>query len=283
MTTSITLIPDFLQTDSNNLFYLKITADTQVKRDNAVVFVPPFAEEMNKSRKMMSSMLKRIAARADGYIFDFSGTGDSQGNFNDQTWQSWCADFNRFVKTVMEQNQYQSLQIISLRTGSLVLSEASRLSEFDSFRPFIKAVHMWNPVLNSSQFFNQFLRIQLAAEMMKESDNKRTAKDLVIELQEKGELEVAGYMINSQLYQQLVAASAAFSGEMSGCAIRIYDLNARGAVTPAIQNGVSKHFPEHGNAQLIGVQGDQFWSTQEISVSEALINATETNIMEMQS
>lgn len=280
MNNTIRLIPDFLQTETSKLFYLKVAVDKPAKNDAAVVFIPPFAEEMNRSRKMMTMLLKRFAANADGYIFDFSGTGDSQGDFGEQSWQGWSRDLSDFVKGMVHKSQYQSLQIITLRTGSLVLSEASRLPGFETISPLVKAIHMWNPVLNPTQYFNQFLRIQLAAEMMKEDGQKRTAKDLVAELQEKGELEIAGYMINATLYQQFVSSEPALSDNLSGCALRIYDLNAQGAVTPAIQMGMKKHFPTHENMHQVGVQGDQFWSTQEISVSEALINTTAINMME---
>ena len=58
-----------------------------------VVYVHPFTEEMNKSRRM-AAMQARALAQAGFEVLqiDLLGCGDSSGGFGDATWAAWVAD-----------------------------------------------------------------------------------------------------------------------------------------------------------------------------------------------
>src|SRR5579863_6793860 len=55
-----------------------------------VLFVPPFAEEMNRARRMAALQARDFAARGIGtLIFDPFGTGDSTGEFHEARLAVW--------------------------------------------------------------------------------------------------------------------------------------------------------------------------------------------------
>tara|TARA_B110000240_G_C13425650_1_gene421472 strand:+ start:552 stop:725 length:174 start_codon:yes stop_codon:yes gene_type:complete len=51
---------------------------------HTVIFVPPFAEEMNRSKRMYVLCARLLAdAGIKSICFDFAGTGDSSGEWSD--------------------------------------------------------------------------------------------------------------------------------------------------------------------------------------------------------
>ena len=80
---------EFLPAKSGDLFTVMLAP---VKTDplGAVLFLPPFAEEMHKSRRTVAQQARALAAL--GYhvtLLDLPGCGDSQGQFADASWQGW--------------------------------------------------------------------------------------------------------------------------------------------------------------------------------------------------
>jgi exosortase A-associated hydrolase 2 len=58
-----------------------------------VVHVHPFAEEMNKSRRMAAQQARALAAAGFAVLqIDLLGCGDSAGDSSDATWAAWLAD-----------------------------------------------------------------------------------------------------------------------------------------------------------------------------------------------
>lgn len=60
---------------------------------SAVLVVPPFAEEMNKSRTMLTRLSRALALRGVATVVpDLYGTGDSEGDFAEASWEIWQDD-----------------------------------------------------------------------------------------------------------------------------------------------------------------------------------------------
>ena len=59
----------------------------------AVLYVPPFAEEMNRARRIAAQQARALAALGYGVLQpDLGGTGDSSGDFGEARWDSWKDD-----------------------------------------------------------------------------------------------------------------------------------------------------------------------------------------------
>jgi exosortase A-associated hydrolase 2 len=269
--------PEFVDLKSGRLFSLKVSV-SDVKQSKAVIFIPPFAEEMNKSRKMMKSMLEATGQHSDGFLFDLFGTGDSEGHLANTSWDSWKQNLGDYVEYVVSRGDYSSIEFVCLRTGSLLLNDW--LNDIDSSKCAwsIDGIHYWNPVVKAQQFVTQFLRLKLAAEMMRSDGDKRTTKDLMAELQQNGQLEVAGYMLNNVLIEEMLEARISLPECYAKTSLFYYDVSGRGTLTPAISNAASSVRKTEGY-NIDTIKGLQFWSTQEISMSEELLLATKSNVL----
>ena len=61
-----------------------------------VLNIHPFAEEMNKSRRMAALQARALAKAGYAVLqIDLFGCGDSSGDFGDASWQDWVGDVVR--------------------------------------------------------------------------------------------------------------------------------------------------------------------------------------------
>ena len=73
-------------------FCLFYPAQSHVVR-GLVLYIHPFAEEMNKSRRMAALQARAFAQAGYAVLqIDLHGCGDSAGDFGDATWEHWIDD-----------------------------------------------------------------------------------------------------------------------------------------------------------------------------------------------
>jgi exosortase A-associated hydrolase 2 len=234
----------------------------------AVLMVPPFAEEMNKSRKMMAELALKLADRGVPSIcVDLFGTGDSDGEFRDATWPRWSAD----LQTAMQWADHAGMRVSKILGARLGCSLAIELIR-QSTASFERIV-FWQPVLDGKRFIEQFLRLRIAARMM-ENDRKETVADLRGRLAQGETIEVAGYELNSELVTAIERASTEALLNIAPCNLDwIEVVRAAGAAvsTPTaktIETIRAKGF----SAQLHCVVSEPFWSSTEIVTCAELID-----------
>src|SRR5689334_9630124 len=79
-------------TDGARLFAVHWPAAAPSLRQ-AVLVLPPFAEELNKCRPMLAAQARALAAAGlDVLLVDLFGTGDSDGEFVEARWERWQQD-----------------------------------------------------------------------------------------------------------------------------------------------------------------------------------------------
>ena len=98
-----------------------------------VLYIHPFAEEMNKARRMAALQARALAQGGYSVLqIDLSGCGDSSGDFGDATWKGWVNDVVQGCHWLRGQSNIQSaasdnvpLWLWGLRAGCLLAVEAS--------------------------------------------------------------------------------------------------------------------------------------------------------------
>jgi exosortase A-associated hydrolase 2 len=262
-------LPGFLSRDNRQLFTL--TLQPTGKPRAAIVFVPPFAEELNKSRRTVACQARQLAAQ--GYavtLLDLSGTGDSGGELVDVSWQDWLED----VQYTVAQVASQGLPVIlwGLRLGALLACDVAQGSTD------VSHLVMWQPALNGEQHIDQFLRYELGGQMLK-GDAGFDRAALWRELRTGRQLDVAGYQLPSRLALQIAQARL---GDMNpGCAVSWMDIGSPAPVTPAMPvSRVMSRWQESGTAvSWLGVQGEFFWRNVDSPDSPELVAQTCQQVM----
>lgn len=237
---------------------------------NVVLVVPPFAEEMNKARRMITEVTCSLARRGTASIcVDLFGTGDSEGEFGDSRWDGWIDDLAA-VDAWAAARGWPITGLLAVRLGcALAASYVGRR------RASLDRWVFWQPVLDGTRCMDQFLRLKLAAGMLGQGP-KRTVADLRDEIRASGSLEVAGYDLSAEL---LAGIDAVRLVERVGAPCPplhwfelVHDVSAPLPI-PATRL-IEKLRDEGCEVQVQAVASAPIWTSTEIVVSEALAEST---------
>jgi len=260
-------IEPFLLASPRGPLFCIYSAPADQPSHGAVLYLHPFAEEMHKSRRMAALQARTMAAQGYAVLqIDLTGCGDSAGDFSDASWSVWLDDARHEWLT---EKSPQPVILWGLRSGALLAADlAQRL-------PGVRSLLLWQPVSDGSLFLNQFLRIKLASEMLSEGQSKSGTKDLLAQLHAGQGVEVGGNMLSPAMAREL--GSVKLTDLTPVCPVSWLEIGAQASplLAPASQRIADAWDAVGVRLYRQTVQGDPFWSTQEITECPALIKATQ--------
>jgi exosortase A-associated hydrolase 1/exosortase A-associated hydrolase 2 len=247
-----------------------ISAPADRTSRGTVVFVHGFAEELNKSRRMVGRMARMLAA--DGWCVvqrDLDGCGDSSGDFGQASWNAWVDDVAREVALAPAA---RPLWLWCMRAGALLAPRAIAV------RPDAHLL-LWQPVLSGAQHLQQFLRLQSGARI--------TGSDVAggpspLETLRSGRpVAAGGYVLSPALASGLESARFVVPDGHRG---RIVWLEVSAEEAPALSPiGQREITGLRGRGLTVdarAVAGPPFWQTQEIEDCDPLLAATRSALGE---
>ncbi|MCG5540147.1 MULTISPECIES: hydrolase 2, exosortase A system-associated [unclassified Halorhodospira] len=229
----------------------------------AVLYCHPFAEELNKARRMAAMQARALAA--DGWavlLLDHYGCGDSGGDFADARWEIWLADLAESWRALKQRFPGESVGW-GLRSGCLLLTEMFHRQGVDA--PAV----LWHPVLRGDVFLTQFLRMRVAVERL--DGGAETTSGLRDRMASGESIEVAGYTLAPAL---AVALDRARLLRTDGSVLWLEVGDAACGVAPATRRLAEEWQGQGTMVETLVIDGEPFWSTQEIAEVPALVHAT---------
>lgn len=259
----------FISGKAGPLFLL--SSENYQNCDRCVLVIPPFAEEMNKTRKMISDLAKRLEIKGIAVVIpDLFGTGDSAGEFAEATWDIWIDDLQRVVHWT-EHNLGPLTGIVATRLGCAIANELARLRVISN----ISRTVFWQPTLDCSRYMNQFLRLRTAASMM--IDKPESLNTLRARLSGGEALEIAGYELSGVLFNQLSNLPHPQSLALGLGEVCWFDIvrDASGTdVSAAAAKFIEISAADGHSMRYQTISGEPFWSATEIVVNEELLDRT---------
>lgn len=234
-----------------------------------MLIVPPFAEEMNKSRKMFAEIGQALRARGVAtVIVDPYGTGDSDGEFREASYAGWLEDLGRAATWSAEEG-WPVTGLLCVRFGCLLGAQFAR----DAGHGVGRTV-FWQPVVDGERFLMQFLRTRVAASMM--ATERETVGDLRQRLRSGETLEIAGYELSPAMALELASIKL---GDLVGT--HLGELHwteivgaADGSISAASEPCLEIARTRGQRTHVRTVVGAPFWAATEIVRIGALIDST---------
>ncbi len=265
------LAPRFIAGAAGRLHLTEWVPTNPLPSQPIVLLVPAFAEEMNRSRRMFAEQARSLAARGIGAAtFDAFGTGDSEGEFAQASWDGWLDDLQAVVDHLRAPAATRPLGMIALRSGALLA--------LDTFarRPgqFAQAV-LWAPILEGRSIVRQLVRLHAA--MFMNAERMDSDKRPLEERLAAGEsLEISGYMITGSLVAALKARELRLLASAQPPPIDWFDIVAAASLPPppASARLVEKLQASGVQITLRALHDQPFWSLPEITVAPSLIAHT---------
>jgi exosortase A-associated hydrolase 2 len=231
----------------------------------AVLYVHPFAEEMNKSRRMAALQARALArAGVASLQIDLYGCGD----FADARWEIWRRD----VAIAMDWLQMRIASPISLwglRLGATLALDVVTTSD----RVFERTV-LWQPVVSGENYLTQFLRLKVASEMA--SGAGKTSTEALRQRLAAGEVvEIAGYTIAPELAKAIdsVVFPLALNRGSKVSWLEVVPEAGR-ALSASAQRVIDGWLGGGCDVSVSLVQGEAFWTTIEIAECPNLLVTT---------
>lgn len=265
--------PFFLKADPGERFCLYYPPDPGKKCLGVFIYVHPFGEEMNKSRRMAALQARAFAAIGFGVLqIDLFGCGDSSGEFGNACWNIWKQDLG-VAKKWLEKHVDAPISLWGLRLGALLALDFARGMDTS-----IDQIILWQPVLKGQPFLTQFLRLRLANEMLSAGANtpEMTGTDTMRSLLKAGNIvEVAGYELAPDLAAAIDNLNAA-ELTVTKSPIHWFEIVAEpGRSLPPAGSKVVDVWKRNGvDVQVYIVTCTSFWAAQEISECLKLVSST---------
>jgi exosortase A-associated hydrolase 2 len=238
----------------------------------AIVHVHPFAEEMNKSRRMAALQSRLFAAAGYAVLrIDLAGCGDSPGDFSQATWATWIDDVRRAALWLNAEVGHRPW-LWGQRAGCLLCVQALPDQAPDAAR-----LLFWQPAAVGKTLLQQFRRLRTAGELLKkqplgagsEPGPSRGGPGLA------GEPEVvAGYELNAELTRGLEAAVLRPPAAHTVSVWLEVSSRAAAELLPATRRCIDEWRAQGHEVTAETVQGPPFWQTQDIEVAPALLQAS---------
>lgn len=260
------LSPFFLEGLAGKLFSLYFSPGQGLRPEHFILFFPPFAEELNKSRRMVSLQARRFAAMGYGVlVVDYYGTGDSEGDFGNATWCIWQDDIE-VAAAWLEQQGAKCISLWGLRFGALMAMRSVPL-----FQGKLDRILLWQPVIRGDQMMTQFLRLRLAADMIG-AGNKVTVRDLRGQLTAGRSVEVAGYALSPDLVEGIDSLKLQDLGTCKSPPIEWLEVvgSEEQSIGPASQKVLDVWGEQGMRVNTHTVVGEPFWVTPEITTLPTL-------------
>ena len=235
----------------------------------SLIYLHPFAEEMNKSRRM-AALQARALAEAGWMVLqaDMRGCGDSAGDFGAATWQAWVDDALRLSDWLTERSGRRPV-LWGLRAGCLLAAAVARTHANSHDLLF------WQPVLAGKQHLQQFLRLKVAGAMLGEGRQAGgSTRGMRDSLQAGLAVEVAGYLLRPELALGLDAATLA--PPAAGGRLKWIELSAAAVpeIAPGSRQSIATWQAAGWQVEVQMLSGAAFWQTQEIEEVPGLIART---------
>lgn len=249
----------FLSVDGSERFCLLHPPQGELR--GSILYLHPFAEEMNRARAVAARQSRAFAAAGYAVLqMDLHGCGDSSGDFGDAGWDRWRGDAHAGLRLLQARFEVP-LCLWGLRSGALLADEVARELDTDA------ALLLWQPVLSGRQHLQQFLRLSLAADML-EGRAQGGTESLLAQLEAGRPVEVAGYTVAPALASGLAASVLAppIEGRRMHC---IELVPGGGEISPAL-----RRFVAGASATASACDDAQCWLTPGVLTCPTLESAS---------
>lgn len=233
----------------------------------AIVYVHPWAEEMNKARRMAAIQARALAGAGYAVLqIDLYGCGDSSGDFGDATWAAWIDDVLLGVRWM--QARYDAAPCLwGLRAGCLLAAASG--AALGSGCNFL----FWQPVVSGKLALQQFLRLRATADLQG-GEGKAALEKARSDLADGRTIEVAGYRLAAALASGLEQATLTPPPDPGRLVWLELSTRSDATLLPASALALTSWRAVAAQTFARVVPGPAFWQTTEIEDAPALIGET---------
>lgn len=218
---------------------------------NGYVFCYPFAEERLWAHRVYVDFARELSRRGDPVLrFDYTGNGDSEGNFEDADVETWLSDIDCAIRMLKKMVPgLDEVGLIGLRFGATLAALAAERNE-------AARLILWDPIIDGNQYMQEILRSNLMTQAAIFKEIQRDRRMLVQELMEGKTVNADGYEIGRRMYEGI--SEIRLNERNIGCEkdSLIVQIDSRGG---PIREGITDLGKSIARSSVINVREEPFW------------------------
>ncbi|MBI5442455.1 MAG: alpha/beta hydrolase [Deltaproteobacteria bacterium] len=227
-----------------------------------VVLCSPLAEEKGIAHRPLVLFARFLASHGfHVFRFDYRGTGDSQGDFEETTLSACLTDTARAVQVLRERAGVERPMLLGLRLGGTVAALAAGAD------PSLGPVVLWEPVTDPRSYYDQFFRMAVVAEQLRTGGAGRTREDLARDLADGRAVDVLGFILGAQAYREFSGVELIPERLGAGPTL-VLGLGRSPKPRPELEALAEAHRRRGGAAEVIQVPERPFWGDPNNAVRE---------------
>lgn len=173
---------------------------------------PIFEEKLHVHRVLVDFSRLLCSSGFSVMRFDYYGDGDSQGEFEEATLETRLSDIGSALDFFRNKTSVDKLALLGVRFGATLASLSAEKKGLSD------ALILWAPILKGNDYLLQLLRMNLTHQVVVYKKVLYTREDLIKGLKEGKKINVEGYEITRELYEQvskvdLLAENKEFKGK----------------------------------------------------------------------
>ena len=219
----------------------------------AFVFCHAFAEEKLWAQRVFVAAARQMAAAGYPVLrFDYSGNGDSEGDFAGTSVQGAVDEIRSAMDVTRRLSGRDEVSLLGLRLGA---SFAALAAEADSGA--VRDLVLWAPVCDGDRYMQDLLRVNLTTQVAVHKEVRYDRAQLVEQMRRGGTVNIDGYEIADPLFSQISAISLGAAPARYPGRCLIVQVDRAAAPRPA--QDLQQLAGSYANATLTTVADDPFW------------------------
>lgn len=220
-------------------------------RGTGYVLCYPFAEERLWAQRVYVDFARELSRRGNPVLrFDFMGTGDSEGKFEDADVETFLSDIGCAMRTLNSKiSGLNDVGLIGLRFGATLAALATERSD-------VSRLVLWDPIIDGNQYMQEILRSNLMTQTVIFKKVERDRKMLIQDLMEGMTVNADGYEIGRKLYEGI--SGIRLNERVSRFEKRCLIVQIENRDAP-IKERVLELKNNIVNSSVINVREEQFW------------------------
>jgi alpha/beta superfamily hydrolase len=141
--------PFFFGRSARQLFGAYDPAESQ-NRDQAIVLCPALGDDYLFAHPSYRLLARQLAgAGFDVLRFDYLGTGDSAGDFEDASQEQWLEDIQSAITEARDLSQASRVGLVGLRYGASLAATVARDN------PDVEHLVLWDPIISGERYLDE--------------------------------------------------------------------------------------------------------------------------------
>lgn len=221
-------------------------------RNMSWVLCHSFAEEKLWAHRVYVSLARCLASQGHTVLrFDYSGYGDSEGEFENSTVNDQLNDISAAISTLKDQTPNTgNIGLIGLRYGALL---AAMIAETHKE---ISHLVLWDPVIDMGRYLQDALRANLTTQMVMHGKVITNRDELTAQIKQGQAVNIDGYDMSKKFFD---SANELNLKNMTGSFTGVCQLVQIGRPNQPLRKDIESLADNYTNCETIKISEQQFW------------------------